>query len=249
MSYETKEGALGFGVRENAAHAAEDFLIARFSWYSQVIKNQASAKFDIMSSHVTKSLLENDHLFQFHDLLTMIEKRDERFFWWNDVYFMSRCQDVHYRKQLKDPRKAELLEMLLYRRAPKTIRHPLFDHTLLKDRPEERERRVKAIKSKVAEMEDVLERFGTGREWILADIPEKDIVFTKKAHSREQRGANSAIGRDSLKIIDKRGNPSLITDRPNSLMKHLGEFVNFVPSVYANEHAYALLRKKKLIEG
>jgi uncharacterized protein len=248
VSYETKDGELGFGVRENAAHAAEDFLIARFSWYSQVIKNQASAKFDIMSSHVAKSLLEKDHLFQFHDLLTMIEKQDQRFFWWNDIYFMTRCQDVHYKQLLKDPREAELLEMLLYRKAPKTIRHPLFDHTLIKDRPEERERRLRAIKEKVAEMEGVLKKFGTGREWILADLPEKDVVFTKKPKSKEQKGATSSVTREALKIVDKWGKPSLITERPNSLMKHLGEFVNFVPSVYANEHAYQLLKKKKLIE-
>ncbi|RYZ66643.1 MAG: HD domain-containing protein, partial [Proteobacteria bacterium] len=54
QTFDAGGGQTGFGVRENAAHAVEDFLIARFSWYSQVIKNQASAKFDIMSSHVAK---------------------------------------------------------------------------------------------------------------------------------------------------------------------------------------------------
>ncbi len=35
------KGGLGFGVKESAQHSVEDFLIARFSWYSQVIRNPA----------------------------------------------------------------------------------------------------------------------------------------------------------------------------------------------------------------
>lgn len=243
-TYEDKNKTLGFGVKETAAHSAEDFLISRFSWYSQVIKNPASAKFDIMSTYVAKSLIEKDYLFQFHDLLSMIEKNDERFFWWNDIYFMTRCQDVHYKKLLKDPREAELLDMLLFRKPPKTIKHPLFEHILVKDRTDERERRLKAVRKTVTEFEDCIKRYGTGREWIIADIPEKDVVFTKKSHHKSDKH----LDLEALKIVDKKGNVSRITERSNSLMKHLGEFVNFVPNVYANDHAYHLLKKKKLIE-
>ena len=100
--YDAGGSQLGFGVSENAVHAVEDFLIARFSWYSQVIKNQGSAKFDIMSSHVAQAFLEHDLIHQFHDLLAMIEKKDEHFFWWNDMYFMTVCQEVRFKSQ--DPR-------------------------------------------------------------------------------------------------------------------------------------------------
>src|SRR6185312_9371266 len=44
VTYDAGAGQTAFGVRENAHHAVEDFLIARFSWYSQVIKNPGSAK-------------------------------------------------------------------------------------------------------------------------------------------------------------------------------------------------------------
>ena len=121
VTYDAGAGqARAFGVRDNAVHALEDFLIARFSWYSQIVKNQGSAKFDIMASHIAKAFLEQDLLVQFHDLLEMIEKRDERFFWWNDTYFMTRCQEVRFQDKIRDPRIAELNEMLLYRRPPKT---------------------------------------------------------------------------------------------------------------------------------
>ena len=97
VTFDAGNSQLGFGVRENAIHAVEDFLIARFSWYSQVIKNPGSAKFDIISSHIAQALLEADLIHQFHDLLTMIEERDERFFWWNDIYFLTRCQEIRMR--------------------------------------------------------------------------------------------------------------------------------------------------------
>ena len=160
QTYDAGAGQTAFGVRENAVHAVEDFLIARFSWYSQVIKNQGSAKFDIMSSHIAKALLEQDLLHQFNDLLDMIEKRDERFFWWNDVYFMTRCQEVRYRDQIKDPRIAELIEMLLYRHPPKTLHHPLFEHKILlaDGADSEKESLIKKIRAKVEEFEKVLEK-------------------------------------------------------------------------------------------
>ncbi|MBI2711340.1 MAG: HD domain-containing protein, partial [Bdellovibrio sp.] len=131
VTYDAGHSQLAFGVRENATHAVEDFLIARFSWYSQVIKNPGSAKFDIMSSHIAKAFLEKDLIYQFHDLLEMIEKGDERFFWWNDIYFMNRCQEIRLKKLVTDPRISELTEMLLYRHPPKTVNHPLFVHRIL----------------------------------------------------------------------------------------------------------------------
>lgn len=254
VAFDAPGGQKAFGVRENAQHAVEDFLIARFSWYSQVIKNQASAKFDVMSSEVTKVLLENDLIYQFHDLLSMIEEKDERFFWWNDMYFMQRLQDVRFKKLLKgkDPKTEELIEMLMYRRAPKTIRHPAFEHRIIHDSPEEKDRYAKQMKSKVREIEAIIEKHGTGREWVLSDLPEKDVSFTKskKSLARKAAGASTkslVYGSESVKIVDHAGNPSLLVDRENTLMKHLSGFINFVPSVYASQSAMELLRKKGAI--
>jgi HD superfamily phosphohydrolase len=256
-SYDAGEGQTAFGVRENAAHAVEDFLIARFSWYSQVIKNPGSAKFDIMCSHVAKGFLERGLLHTFTDLLTMIEERDERFFWWNDIYFMTRLQEARYKKLLKEPKLQDLTEMLLYRRAPKTIEHPLFKHRILKDDPTEvqKEELVRSIRKTAARFEQALEKYGTGREWILVDIPEKDVVFThgvkhiigKKNGSRPLRGGALYRERDPVKVIARDGTPKLLSERENSLMGHLSGFINFVPSVYGNDAAFRLLRKRGLL--
>jgi len=252
QTYDAGAGQMGFGVREGAVHAVEDFLIARFSWYSQVIKNQGSAKFDIMSSHIAKALLEQDLLHQFNDLLDMIEKRDERFFWWNDIYFMTRCQEVRYRDQIKDPRIAELIEMLLYRHPPKTLHHPLFEHKILMadGADSEKESLTKKIHAKVEEFEKVLKKHGNGTEWILTDIPEKDIVFTKGMSQivKKRSGDNLYRERDPVKVVSRHGKPSLLVERDNTLMKHLSGFINFVPSVYANNSAAELLKSRGLIE-
>jgi HD superfamily phosphohydrolase len=252
VTYDADSNQIAFGVRENAIHAVEDFLIARFSWYSQVIKNPGSAKFDIMSSHIAQAFLEQDLIHQFHDLLTMIEERDERFFWWNDIYFMSRCQEIRHQKLIRDPRISELTEMLLYRHPPKTVHHPLFAHRILAvdGSEQEKTRLVEKIRTFVKELETVLKKHGTGKEWLLADIPEKDVVFTRgMGHIVKKRSTDNLYReRDPIKVVSKAGKPSLLVERDNTLMKHLSGFINFVPSVYANDAAIALLKSRGLIE-
>lgn len=252
-TYDAGAGQMAFGVRENAQHAVEDFLIARFSWYSQVIKNPGSAKFDIMSSYIAESLLEHDLLYQFQDLLQMIEDRDERFFWWNDIYFMSLLTDIRYNRKVKDPRVAELIEMLLYRRPPKTVKNPLFAHRILPvdGGEKDKEKLIAQIRKKVGEMEYVLKKHGSGKEWILADIPEKDVVFTRGiGHIVRKRSSDNLYReRDPVKVVSKDGKPHLLVELDNTLMKHLSAFINFVPSVYANESALKLLKARGMISA
>jgi len=251
QTYDAGAGQVAFGVSENAIHAAEDYLIARFSWYSQIIKNKGSAKFDIMSTHVAKAFLEQDLIHQFHDLLAMVHDHDERFFWWNDIYFMNRCMEVHLKKLVQDPKISELTEMLLYRRAPKTVEHPLFAHRILRSEGNEREksRLTARIRAVLAEFEAVLQKHGTGKEWILADIPATDVVFARgMRHIAKKRSSDSLYReRDPIKVISKSGKPSLLVARENTLMKYLSGFVNFVPSVYANQATIDLLKTRKLI--
>jgi HD superfamily phosphohydrolase len=249
VTFDAGAGQTGFGVRDNAVHALEDFLIARFSWYSQIVKHQGSAKFDIMSTHIAKAFLEQDLIVQFHDLLEMIEKRDERFFWWNDTYFLTRCQEIRYQNKIRDPRLAELNEMLLYRRPPKTLHHPLFEHKLLRAESGEKEKLKGQVRAKIEEFERVLKKHGTGREWILADIPEKDVVFTRGLpHVIKKRKADNLYREpEPVKVVSKDGKPKLLVECENVLMNHLSGLINFVPSVYGNEAALKLLKARGLV--
>jgi hypothetical protein len=168
------------------------------------------------------------------------------------MYFMTRAQEIRYKRQLKDPRIAELTEMLLYRKPPKTVRHPLFEHKILKDdiNDDTKKKLIAQIRKLVAEFQRVIDKHGTGREWILADIPEKDVVFTKSlAHVvKKQKTANLYREVDPVKVVDKHGKPSLLVERENSLMKIMSGYINFVPSVYANDAAIKLLRARGLID-
>lgn len=250
VTFEMEKGQLGFGVRENAIRAVEDFLIARFNWYSQVIKNQGSAKFDIIACHLTEAFLEEDLMHQFHDILDMVRTRDERFFFWNDIYFMSRCQEIRYKKLVRDPKTLELTEMLLYRKPPRTLQHRVFDNKLISSKQKgTRLQRVKLIEKLVKQCESTLRIKGKGKAWLLVDIPEKDVVFTKslpqlkKIHGRK----HLAHLRDSVKLVNRQGEASLLVEHPNTLMKHLAELNNFVPNIYANEAAFDLLKKERII--
>lgn len=250
-TFEIGRGQVGFGVRENAMRAVEDFLIARFNWYSQVIKNQQSSKFDVISTQIAGKFLEEDLIHQFHDLLQMIEDRDERFFWWNDIYFINRCQEVRQLGLLDDANTNELIEMLLYRKAPKTVHHPEFEHRILEasGSEKEREKRVKRIRAIVSDFERVIETHGSGKEWILADIPQKDIAFTasREKLNRKDRKGPLTLELEPVKIITKRSGVKLLIEVENSIVRRLSHFINFVPNVYANDAAIRLFKAKKLI--
>src|SRR5205823_1043983 len=120
-----------------------------------------------------------------------------RFFWWNDMYFMQRCQEVRFKHLINDWQTNELTEMLMYRRAPKTVHHPLFQHKIMKAEHDDREknRLIKQIRAKVEEFESALKKHGTGKEWILADLPEKDVVFTRDLDYVVKRRTNENLFR------------------------------------------------------
>ena len=248
-TFDIGKGQVGFGVRENAMRAVEDFLIARFNWYSQVVKNAGSAKFDVISSHISQKFLEEDVIHQFHDLLSMIEERDERFFWFNDVYFINRCQEVRHLGLIDDPKTNEFIEMLLFRKSPRTVYHPEFEHRILESTGSvaEREKRIKRINAIVKDFEDVIEESGTGKEWILADIPSKDITFTasKEKLNKKERKGPLYMELEPVKIITKRAGVKLLVEIENSIVRRLSNYINFVPNVYANESAMKLFKSKK----
>jgi HD superfamily phosphohydrolase len=240
------KGQVGFGVRENALRAVEDFLIARFNWYSQVVKNPGSAKFDILSTKVAEEFLNMGWIHQFHDILEMVESGDERFFWWNDIYFMTRCQDARLEKKFKGTVVGELVEMLLYRKAPKTMPHPDFTHRILPDvgADESRESRIRKLHSRLKEMQKIVAKKGSGKDWILADIPQKDVAFTTGTEGLKKLKSSDPekLARDPVKIVSRDGSAKMLVEIENSLMRTLSGYTNFVPSVYASEGAYKILR-------
>jgi hypothetical protein len=65
---------------------------------------------------------------------------------------------------------------------------------------------------------------------------------------RKRSSENLYRERDPVKVITKDGKPHLLVELDNTLMKHLSTFINFVPSVYANESAIKVLKARGMIE-
>ncbi len=229
-------------IKENALHAVEDFLIARFAWYSQVVRNSSSAKYDVLAAHIAYYLLEHKHIYSYERLFDLVVKDPERFFGFNDVYFMNKVQDLYWSKTVDDPILHEKMKMLIYRIPPRTLRFPEVEHRILevgdsgeiKDKP----KTIRALEAKIGEINSLFKKHGDGSEWIISDIPSKDVIFTKDAYSAD-------LLRDSIKVLDKNGKPTLLVASQNALIGKLSRFVNFIPNVYANEAGLSLLTRKK----
>lgn len=253
-TFDTGDGKLGLAIKDNALHAVEDFLIARFGWYSQVIRNSGGAKFDIIAETITKYLLEKKLMVQFKDLLTMIENDPDRFFGFNDFYFMNLIHQIYLEKSVKNPKIQEMMKMLLFRQSPVEFRLAPFEHKLV-TRDEEgmrkRETIVKKIEEIVKNFEECIREHGDGTEWILYDIPDSDIVFSRSMLDivKKRSGDNLLQERDPVKVMDRKGKVSLLIDKENSIIRILSNVVNFIPVLYMNPKAHALLLAKGLIAG
>jgi len=251
--FKTSNGKEALGIGENAVHAVEDFLIARFAWYSQVVKNPSSAKYDVLATHLAGELLKRKLIVQFHELLDMVVNDPERFFGFNDVYYMGLLQELYLSKKIKDPAINEQMKMLIYRIPPHTLRLPEFKHQLLEvdqsGNVPQKDQIIKRIHHKIDEIQNLFKTKGKGTEWIIADIPSRDVIFTKDIRSilKKQKSANVFTERDPIKVIAKDGTPSLLVEREHSLVNRLSKFVNFIPNVYANDAAMDLLRTHKFI--
>ncbi len=245
-TFRTPSGKEMLGVREKALHAVEDFLLARFAWYSQVVKNPSSAKYDVLAAHVASRLLKEGLILQFHELLSMAQADPERFYGFNDIYFMNLVQNTYWDKRIDDPIANEQMRMLIYRIPPHTVRLPEFNHSVLeldaKGRVKGKEKAVQRLKDKVADIERLFQRKGTGKEWILADLPSKDVVFSRPAR---HGGMNE---RDPLKIIGSDGKGRHLSEVSESLASKLVRYVNFIPNVYANDAAIKLMKANRVIK-
>jgi hypothetical protein len=235
-------------------HAVEDFLIARFNWYSQIVRGSGGARFDIIAEAITKHFLEKKKMYQFQDLLEMVGKDPDRFFGFNDFYFMNLIHQEHLSGDTKNPRIREMIEMLLYRKSPVEVQLPLFEQQLLA-RGEEGERKRTATTKKIEEFvhqcEALIAAKGDGSEWILHDIPHTDIYFAKHVDDivRRRGSDNLLLERDPVKVVDSMGNAALLAEKEHSIIRILSGVRNFVPSFYMNEKAFELFRREGMLEG
>lgn len=232
-------------INHNALHCVEDFLNARFAWYSQVVRSARGAKYDALAEELTFYLLEKKKIFSYSKLLDLAENDPDMFYSFNDQYFMTLTHSLYTSGFFdKDVRIKEIAECLLFEKSPKVIRCDAFSQRILnQDEKSVNEKYFKKAQDKVIEIEEFLARKGTKQDWIVVDIPEKNIIFTKskKRIIKDQKHQNILLERDPAKILTESGQVQLLVDVENSILAKVQSSFNFVPNVYCSESAFKLL--------
>lgn len=250
-TFESGEESI-LAIKHNALHCVEDFLSARFAWYSQVVRSSRGAKYDALAEEVTFYLLEKGAIYSYSDLLEMVKNDPVLFYSFNDQYFMTLIHRLYQEKFFaKDRRMEEIVGCILFEKSPKTLRCDEFKKRILnQDEFGPNHKYYKKAMDKVKDIEALLKKQGDPANWIVIDIPKKNIVFTKskKRIIKDQKGPNILLERDPVKILDESGQVQLMVDVENSIISQVQSSYNFVPNVYCSESAYRFLQAEKVID-
>lgn len=239
-------------INQNALHSVEDFLSARFAWYSQVVRSGRGAKYDALAEELTFYLLEKGKIYSYSKLLEMAANDPHKFYSFNDTYFMTLVHRLFEEGFFNNnPRMKDIAEALLFEKSPRSIKIEAFRQRILnQDETAKNEKIFKQARDKVEELRSYLKKNGTDEDWIVADIPKKSILFvkSKKRIVKDKSLDNVLLERDPVKILTESGQTQLLVDLDNSVISTLQNAFNFVPNVYCSESAYDLLCKSGLLD-
>jgi HD superfamily phosphohydrolase len=240
-------------IKHNALHCVEDFLMSRFAWYSQVIRSARGAKYDAIAETLCFYLLEKGLIYRYSDLLDMISNDPEKFWGFNDNYFISAVHE-HYMKGTmdKDPGIKNMAKTLLFAKGARHVRcEALRQRLLSQDNLEEHKKYIKIAESKVAEIQSILDKKGTKADWMIADLPERQIIFVKSSKQivESNKSNNVLLERDPVKISYENGQVKLLAEVENSIISKLHNSTNYIPNVFVSESAYNLLVLEGAIEN
>jgi len=247
------EGVPILALKHNAIHCLEDFLMARFAWYSQVIRSPKGARYDAVAAYLGLYFLENSFLIKFSELLDLIKHAPMKFFGFTDSYFFQRVHECFVLGALdKMPRIKALAQVFLLGKGAKIVQCKEFSQILLnQDQMPILEKHKKKAWDKFQELKQVVEKYGSSEDWIIPDIPEKEIVFISslgKIKKAQGTRANLLTTRDPVKIYYGPGKVKLLVDIETSLMDRMQHTTNFIPNVFCSEGALKLLRERKLVD-
>jgi hypothetical protein len=239
-------------IKHNALHCVEDFLMSRFAWYSQVIRSPRGAKFDAIAEQVCFFFLEKGWIHRYSDLLDMIANDPMKFYFFNDSYFMGLIHRHYHQGDLdKYPKIKSMASTLMLTRGARSLRAPELRQRLISQNdPHELERSMKKAQGKIKEIESLLEKKGSASDWIIPDLPTKNITFVKSHDSiiRGKTEQNVLLERDPVKMSYENGDIRLLAEVENSVISRLQDTINFVPNVFCSQGAYDLLLKEGAIE-
>lgn len=238
-------------IKSNALHCVEDFLISRYAWYSQVIRSPRGAKYDAIAEKVCFYLLEKKLIHRYSDLLEMIGTDSMSFYGFNDLYFMRVLQENYQRGSFdKDLDIKDMAETLLLQKSAVSIDTVDLTQRLL-DQDDQNlcQKVVKKAENKVEEIREILKKRGRKEDWLITDLPKKDIVFVKSKNSivKNNSSNNVLLERDPAKIYYDSGEIKLLAQVENSVISKLQRQKNYIPNVFCSNSAHAILKESGVL--
>jgi uncharacterized protein len=235
-------------VNESAMTVVEYFLISRYSWYTQIVQEGTGYKFDLLATRIAQYFVETGITYTFEELKKLASSNPKAFFGFNDSYFTFKLQEAlqHGVKGAAQMSSmiSEMIEMLMFRIPPRQIRVGPFASSLVTSQKERGELIVN-IHNAVEWLREQLKNVPNA--WVIEDIPAKDVIFTKNGEALKKNGKNRLDSQESVKIVDRSGNLRLLVDTPNSLLRILSTYQNFMPRVYVSRNTYKYLQSKGLL--
>jgi HD superfamily phosphohydrolase len=232
-------------IAEDGINVVDSFLVARYFWYSQIIHEGASYKFDLLAAKIGEYFLENQLSYSFDNLMDKVSMNPYEYFTFNDSYFMAKLHD-YLAGRARHPMIGELSEMLARRVPPAQIRVAPLKPTVIQNE-EHRKQLVIECQKAVEWLKDELKSVAPDA-WIIDDIPQRDVMFTRNIENIKKTKGDPVKSRDTVKVLTRHNELKLLVDVSQSLMKVLSQYRNFIPRVYVSPATYHILEKKGVLE-
>lgn len=241
------EGREMLCINEDAINVVDSFLMSRYFWYSQIINDGTGYKFDLIAAKIYEYFLENGLAYSFDHLMENVSQNPNEYFTFNDSYFMAKLHE-YLAGRIMHPMIRELSEMIAKRIPPAQIKVQPVKPTLIESE-DHRKQVVKQVMNAVNWLQKELDEVAPGA-WMIYDIPQKDVMFTKHmdAIKKDLRGSKALHVRDSVKILDRHGEPKLLVDASNSLVSILSQYRNFIPRIYVSPATYEILESRGILK-
>lgn len=233
--------------RDEAQHLVDSFLVSRYFWYSQIISDGTSYKFDLIAARIHQYFLENGLAYSFEQLIEEVSQKPNEYFTFNDSYFLAKLHE-YLAGRITHPMIRELSEMLAQRIAPAQIKAGPVKPTLIqsddhrKEVIEKVEKAYQWLKTEIAAIDK--------DAWIIYDVPSRDVTFTKNADrvKKDSKGADVRLLRDPAKIINSKNEVDLLINMPNSIVSVTSQYRNFLPRILVSPDMMEKLKKKKILD-
>ena len=234
-------------IHEDAITVAENFLTSRYFWYSQIISDGTSYKFDLIAAKIYEYFLENGLAYSFDRLMEDVSQKPNEYFTFNDSYCMAKLHE-YLSGRIMHPMIRELSEMLAQRRPPAQIKIAPAQPTLIQS-DEHRQDLVEQFKEAVNWISQEMIQVDP-EAWLIFDIPGKDVQFTKNMDmlKKDKSLKSPLLARDPVKVLSRDGELRLLIETPNAVLKILSGYRNFLPRIYVSPETYKRLDKKGALD-